>query len=326
MVVDMTAVLAVLVAEIVLKLGTLAPDGSTFHRRLKELGEGWRDASGGEVRLRVYPSGVAGDEPDMVRKMRIGQLSGGMFTVLGMREIFPTAQVFTTPQLVTSDEELDALVDRFTPGWDRELDALGFVVLHWAEAGTVYFFTRAPAPTPADLATQKLFSWSSDRATQAALKRCGFLPVVLSPTDILPSLHTGIIDAFNAPPLAALGLRWYEPIGYLTDFRWAKLIGATLVRKEDWERIPAALRPKLLEIARRLGRTLTLDVRREEASAITEMVRHGLHLVPVGPAEAAQWRAAAARAWPVVRGELVPEAVFDDVAKFHAEWMKSHPQ
>jgi TRAP-type C4-dicarboxylate transport system substrate-binding protein len=60
--------------QTVVKMGTLAPEGSPWHQVLQQMGERWRKASDGKVKLTIYPGGVLGDEPDMVNKMRIGQI------------------------------------------------------------------------------------------------------------------------------------------------------------------------------------------------------------------------------------------------------------
>ena len=71
------------------RLGTLAPRGSSYTKHLLAMGERWRQAPGGGVLLTVYPDGVMGSEADMVRRMRLGQLQAGMLTAAGLAEIEP---------------------------------------------------------------------------------------------------------------------------------------------------------------------------------------------------------------------------------------------
>ncbi len=311
--------------QVTIKLGTLAPEGSTFHNRLKEIGQKWKEASGGRVKLHIYPGGVAGNEGDVIRKMRVGQLNAGTLSAAGLHEILPAAQTPSAPQVVGSYEELDFVMKTMGPELERHLEAKGFVVLHWAEAGTVYFFTRKEARTPADMAGQKLFAWAGDPKAEDAWRAAGFTPVVVSSTDMLPSLQTGLLDAFSNTPLSALGLRWYEQVHYMTDFKWSVLTGATIVNKSEWEKVPADVRPKLAEIAREVGRQTELDVRSEEVSAIAEIAKHGVKIVKPSAAEAAQWRAAAQRAAPVIRGGVVPAETYDELVKLHQQWLASHP-
>src|SRR5215472_19274605 len=72
-----------------LKLGTIAPGGSTYHKSLQAMGEQWRQASGGKVQLTIFPNGTQGGEADMVGLMQTGNLDAGLLTAVGLSEIEP---------------------------------------------------------------------------------------------------------------------------------------------------------------------------------------------------------------------------------------------
>jgi TRAP-type C4-dicarboxylate transport system substrate-binding protein len=133
--------------------------------------------------------------------------------------------------------------------------------------------------------------------------------VVLSATDIMPSLQTGMIDCVPNVPLYVLTARLFDRANHMLDVPWSYMIGATIVRKESWERIPADLRPKLLAIAAELGRRVDDEVRKLNADAIAAMQKQGLTVVK---GDGAAWRAAIERSWPIVRGGVVPAEIFDE--------------
>ena len=93
--------------KIVIKMATLAPEGTEWHGLLVDLGQQWKEQTDGEVRLRIYPGGVVGDETDMVRKMRIGQIHGAAMSTEGMSEINPYFTSFYMPLLYQSYDEVD---------------------------------------------------------------------------------------------------------------------------------------------------------------------------------------------------------------------------
>ena len=78
-----------------IKLATLAPDGSPWHRLLQEMGDRWQRETDGRVRLVIYPGGVAGDDGDTLRKIRIGQLQAATLTVNG-KKIAKTDNMYRT--------------------------------------------------------------------------------------------------------------------------------------------------------------------------------------------------------------------------------------
>ncbi|MGB5999995.1 MAG: TRAP transporter substrate-binding protein DctP, partial [Thermoanaerobaculia bacterium] len=125
-------------AATVIKLATLVPDGSVWDKALKEMGADWKESSDGRVTLRIYPGGVAGDEPDVVRKMRIGQIQAASLTVTGLSEIDPAFKVFTIPLFYDSYEELLFVLEAMEPYLAAKLEARGFVFVHWGHAGWVH--------------------------------------------------------------------------------------------------------------------------------------------------------------------------------------------
>jgi TRAP-type C4-dicarboxylate transport system substrate-binding protein len=72
---------------ITVKMATLVPEGSSWHLVLKEVADKWNKISGGKVRVIIYPSGTQGDDPDVVRKIRLGTLNAGVLTSVGLAEI-----------------------------------------------------------------------------------------------------------------------------------------------------------------------------------------------------------------------------------------------
>jgi TRAP-type C4-dicarboxylate transport system substrate-binding protein len=307
-----------------IKLGTLAPKGSAWDNTLKELSQKWSEISGGRVKLRIYSGGVLGNEGDMVRKMRVGQLQAAALTTVGMHDITPEPQAVDAPMGIESWDELDYVMGKMEPELDKLIAAKGYVVLTWSDVGFVRFFSTKAFVTPEEMHARdaKIFAWEGDPASVEAWTRGNFHPVVLSSTDIVPGLQTGMIDTVAVAPLYALTARIYQKANQMLDLPWAVVNGATLVKKDAWDRIPAELQPKLLEAARTIGRRMQLDVRKMDGDAIVTMKGQGLTVEP--PRDAAAWRAAADRANQVVRGKVVPPAIFDEVMHYRDEYRKSH--
>jgi TRAP-type transport system periplasmic protein len=306
--------------EVTVKLGTLAPQGSTWHNLLKDMGEKWAEASGGKVKLRIYAGGTQGNEGDMVRKMAVGQLQAAAITNVGMHDIVKDPQALSAPGIIDSEAEFDAVFPKVEPELNKFLEAKGYVALHWSQVGFIRIFCSKPYRTPAEISDAKMFAWDGDPASVEAWKAAGFRPVVLSSTDVVPSLQTGMINCIANVPLYLLTARLFERANHMIDVPWGYLIGATLIRKETWDKIPADVRPKLLAISRDLGKRVDSEVKKLNDDAIVAMQKQGLDVVKVDPAP---WRAAAEKAWPVVRGKVVPAPFFDEVVKDRDAYRKS---
>src|SRR5512139_3661747 len=112
-------------APMVVKMATLAPEGSSWYRVLQEMGEEWWKASGRAVTLRIYPGGIAGDEDAVIRKMRIGQIQAADITGIGLAYLEPSFYALHIPMMYESDEEFDFVRDRYAPVLERKLEEKG---------------------------------------------------------------------------------------------------------------------------------------------------------------------------------------------------------
>ena len=295
---------------VTLKLGTLAPQGSTWHDLLREMGQKWEQASGGKVKLRIYAGGAQGSEGDMVRKMGIGQLQAAAISNVGMHDVIPEPQALSVPFLFQSEAQMECAFAKVRPRIEQALEKRGLVALQWSRIGAIHLFCDSPFKTPAEVSRAKIWAWEGDPKSVEAFRAAGLQPVVLSANDMYPSLQTGMIDCVPNVPLYVLTARLFEKANHMVDVSWAYMIGATIVRKDAWEKIPADVRPKLLEIAQSLGRKVDDEVRRLNTDAVTAMQKQGLQVVKVDPGP---WRQAMEKSWPVVRGGVVPAEFFDAV-------------
>ena len=277
-------------SALTVKLGTVAPEGSPWHEALQEMGAEWQKISGGKIKLRIYPGGVAGDEPDLLRKIRIGQLHAAALTKSGLFSLAPDIDLITFPLMLRTDDELDHLIEKIGPEIEAQLAENGFKVLNWSSAGWVYFFSREPVLMPEDLQAQKFFFWGSDREYLELLKGAGFQPVPLAIHDLLPSLQTGLVDAFAAPPVAALSFQWFSLTANMADLRWQPLPGATVISMKTWRKIPAEMRPRLEKAAAAAGARIRDRIAELNKEALKVMEEHGLKINRVSPQGVEYWR------------------------------------
>lgn len=301
---------AVPAEPVTIKLGTLAPAGSAWHEALKELAARWEEASGGQVKLRIYAGGAQGDEGDMVRKLRIGQLQAAAISNVGMHDVVREPQAFSTPLLFKDDAEMECAFGRVKDRVESAFLRRDVVVLQWSRIGTAAFFCNAPFQTVNDVARAKTFAWEGDPGMVKVWRTAGFHPVVLSATDLVPAFTTGMIDCVSNVPLYMLTSRAFDRARYMLDLPLGFVLGATIVRKDAWERIAPELRGRLLQISREVGEKVDAEIRHLNADAVDEMKRRGLAVVPV---DREQWRPVLERSWTVIRGEVVPPDFFDEV-------------
>jgi TRAP-type C4-dicarboxylate transport system substrate-binding protein len=305
---------------LIVRMATLVPEGSSWHQILLETAEKWKQLSGGRVTLRLFPGGVAGDDPDVVRKMRLGTLNAGVLTSVGVAEIDRSVYALGIPLMFDSYDEVYWVHEQMRQGLEASLEERGFVALNWADGGWVHFFTKKPVAAPDDLRGLKLFSWAGDAEAVEVWRAAGFNPVPLPSTEIATSLKTGLVEAIGSPPQVAVISQFFNDAPNMTRLRWQLLLGATLISKSTWEKIPADIRPALLEATREAGARLRKEVREAETRDIEAMKKRGLNVVPVSAAQRAEWQKLTTSFYPRIKETIVPPEAFDKAKRLRDQY------
>ena len=305
---------------ILVKLGTIAPEGSAWHDALLEIRQKWRQSSEGNVELRIYPGGVLGGETEMVRKVQRGGLDAVTLSASGLTFIDKNLDCLALPLLMESYEQLDFVRGGVTPKLEALLERRKFKLLNWAEAGWLYFFSKSPIRTPDDLRRRRLWTATGRPEMEAMYKQFGINVVPLPANEMLTALQTGLIDTIDVPPLFALLDNSYQVANHMTDLKWAPLNAATVISVRKWSQIPATYRARLRESAQTVARELRAVNRRTGQEAIAEMKSRGLNVITLNASEHALWRAEVERGYPKLRGSFVDAELFDEVMRLHQEY------
>lgn len=302
-------------APVVVKVGTVAPEGSVWHEALMRLRQRWRDASGGQVELRIFAGGVLGSEEELVRKLQRRSLDAVALSSAGLPVLDESFQCLNVPMLFESTENLAYVRAGAAPLIEKRIERRGFKVLNWAPAGWVQIFSKQAVRTPDDLRRMRVWTSAGDPSSERLYKRLGINAVPLPATDLLTSLQTGLIDAVPTMPLFALLDREYTVAPNMTLLNWTPLNSATLISTQTWARIPTELQPRLLAIARAEGDALGALAERAGEDAIREMQKRGLKVIRLADAERTLWRTENEKAYSYYRGMLCPPDLFDEVIR-----------
>jgi TRAP-type C4-dicarboxylate transport system substrate-binding protein len=297
-----------------LRIGSVVPKNSLYHRQLLELGEAWRAAQGGDTRFTVFTDGSQGGEAELSRRMRIGQLQGALISVVGLREIEPSiAALQSLPLLFRSWEEVDHVREKMRPAMEKRFADKGFVVIGWGDAGWVRFFSKEPALRPADFKGRKFFAWGSEPEQQAIMKSLGYTPVPLETGDILPAMQTGMISVLPSTPYFALASQVYGTAGHMLEINWAPIVGALVVTKKAWDTMSPAGQQALRTAGEQVGQRMRAQARKEVDEAVAAMEKRGLQVHRPNAEQLREWNELAASLYPRIRGTMVPAETFDEV-------------
>lgn len=308
--------------QIRIKLGTIAPQGTSYDKTMRLMSSEWQKASGGKVKVTVFSGGALGGEDAMVQRLRINSLQAGLLTAVGLAKVVPEVEgLQSLPMMFRSLDEVEHVNREMRPQIEKQLAEKGLVVLFWTDAGWVRFFSSERAVTPEEMSRLKMFVWAGNVHSERIYRKAGFRPVPLETGEILTGLKTGLLEAVPMPPFAANASQVYREAPHMLDLNWAPLIGAFVVNKETWDKIPADLQKRFRNSASGAGKLIRAFGRREGEQAVESMKeRWGLKVHPVTPEVAEQWREVSRSVYPEIRGTIVPDEMFDEVERILREY------
>lgn len=305
----------------VLKFATLAPEGSTWMKVMNELNDELQKKTDGRVKFKMFAGGIQGDEKDVVRKVRIGQLQAAGFTGVGLGQIAPAVRILDAPWLFRSSAESDFVQKKFAKELDEAVLKGGYVNLGFTDLGSVYVFSKNKISSPDDMRRQKMWVWEGDPIAQAAYAALGVSPIPLSIVDVMSSLETGLIDAVYGPPMGVIALQWFTRTKYIYNVPIADSNGAVLVSKKAVDELSQADRKTLLELGAKYMKKLNELSRKENADALVSLQKQGLQLSEKpSQAQLEEYEALGRKARQSLVGKLYSQQLLDSVEKALAEF------
>jgi TRAP-type C4-dicarboxylate transport system substrate-binding protein len=308
--------------EHIIKFATLAPEGSTWINVMKEYDAVVRKESGGRMGFRIYAGGIAGDEKDVLRKIRLGQFHSAGITGNGITEIAKPVRVLDAPFFFKNSAEVDHIVTEFDGELRKEFENGGFVLLGWAEVGFVYVFTNTPVAKVSDMNRVKMWEWEGDPVADATFKAIGINPIQLSITDVLTSLQTGLINGVYTSPLAAVSLQWFSATKYMMDYPLTNSMGAVVISKREYDKLPADLQQILLKDGKLYLRKLTELSRKDNQTSLETLKKNHITFVKPDANDAKSYDAIGKTARAALVGKLFSEDLLKRVEQSLADFRK----
>ncbi len=313
-------------SAVTIKLGSLAPQNSPWDDALRKLSAEWKTVSKGRVKLKIYPGGIAGDEADMLRKMRLGTLNASALTGFGMVDLVPDLLTIQLPMLVETEDELNYILEKMGEYYSTELEKQGVKVLIWTKVGWLHFFSKKPVTTVPHLQSQKFFVYAGDPVAVDVWRDGGFTPVPLSVNDMMTSLQSGMVEAFSSTPLSTASYQWFGVANNMADIKWGPLLGGVIISKKVWDRFPAKLQKDLEASAQKIGAEMQQNINKADADAIAIMKKNGLTVTHIPQSDYDKWRKLAFGGHKFVTGKGVKPETYQLVQKYLKEYREKAGQ
>ena len=299
-----------------IKFATLAPKGSTWMNNFEAMGKEIRAKTDGDLRLRIYPNGVQGDELDVIRKMRAGLIHAGAMTATGLGEIQEEVLIFQLPRMFRTYEELDHVRDYLREDLDKAFMDAGYVLLGMGDIGFYYIFSNQPIRTIADLQSPNVKMWArtADRIGLTFYKNADIASVPREVTQVLSSLYSGHINTLTASPYVTIALQWYDKFKYMTNLPVSVGVGATVITKEKFDELSPEQQKVVREVADAHQDDLIQAIRKDNERALEALQKKaGIEVVEFEDDSREAWDVIAMETHKALVGEIYSQEFLDKI-------------
>jgi TRAP-type C4-dicarboxylate transport system substrate-binding protein len=306
-----------------LRMATLAPEGSTWMKVLRNFDREVQKRTDRKVKFKFFAGGMYGDEKTVIKQMKAGKVAGAGFAGLGMGEISGEVRVLDLPFLLKTNEEVDHLFEQMFDRIAMEFDKKGFVLLGFAEVGFVHIFSKQKIDSLDALRSSKCWTWAEDPVAATALQKIGASPIPLTLADVFTSLQTGVINTFYSPPLLAIAMQWFTKVNYFQTFPMTHSTGGLVMTKSSFNRLSKEHQAVVKKAAQKHMKRLVSMTRRENAEALEELKKAGLEFIPrPSDAEIREYEKIGSAIRDELQGNVFSKEILDQVLTALAEFRK----
>ncbi len=287
-------VLALLVAPsaqaLDLKIATIAPEGTAWMKQMRDGSKEIKERTEGRVNFKFFGGGVMGNDKKVMRKIRIGQLHGGMFTPSSVADVYPNMQLYGMPLVFSSMGEVEYVRERMDSLLISGLEEAGLVSFGFSDGGFARVLSNTPITSVESLKGRKVWVPEGDLITYNTMSALGLSPVTLSVTDVMTGLQTGLVEIVGSSPVGAVVMQWHTKVKYMTDFPLAYLMGFMVVDKKHFDKLSDADQQVVREVFGKVYAEFDRQNKLDDSAAFKALVDSGIEIVRPNEDEIENWR------------------------------------
>jgi TRAP-type C4-dicarboxylate transport system substrate-binding protein len=277
-------------AQEVFKIATVAPDGSAWMRELRAAGADVQTGTQGRVQMKYYPGGVMGSDQVVLRKMKLGQLQGGMLASSELAATYPDAPIYNMPFLFDSWEQVQKVRPLVDPLLAKGFESKGLHVLGISNIGFAYIMSTNQLHSRADMERAKVWIPQNDVISERTFKAAGVSTIPLPLGDVFTSLQTGLVDTVANTPSGAVALQWQGKVRYMINLPLIFVVGYVVMDEKAWQKLSAADQAVVGKAFAAASARLDARTKHDDDAALEAMKKQGLVVTNLDPAEVARWR------------------------------------
>lgn len=305
-----------------LKIATLAPEGTVWMKAMRSIVDHVENKSGGDLRVRFYTGGVMGDEPDVVRKMKLGQLDGSGVSLTGVRLTCPEFQVLEMPFLFDSDSdthdpyaEAEHVLFKMYDEFDDYAAKHGYRIVVMASAGFAHICSKKPLDNILrDFPVQRVWQWEGETVMKAISESISVPTISLPLPDTLTALQTGMVNAFYGTPIHVLAFQWNRGVDYIYRPAVFYTPSYMVITEKAWQKLPENIRAAFFDDeAMRIKKEALRLIHADDQKSLRVLQSQGTKLVDIPTDQLEEMRRRTRKVWKDMSGKAFPADLLRDV-------------
>ncbi|MEO6172450.1 MAG: TRAP transporter substrate-binding protein DctP, partial [Arenimonas sp.] len=246
--------------------------------------------SEGRVVIKFYPGGVMGPDAVVIRKMRLGQLQGGVLTSSELASVYLDAPIYSLPFLFDDWSQVDKVRVQIDPLLAKGFETKGYKMLGASGIGFAYMMGTKPIRTRAEMNAIKLWIPQNDVIADKIFKLGNITPIPLPLGDVFTSLQTGLVDTVANTPSGAVALQWHGKVRSMVDLPMSFVVGFLVLDMKAYQKLSPADQAIVSKVFGAAAKRMDANIRRDDAAALAAMKKQGLVVTKLEAAENARWR------------------------------------
>lgn len=273
----------------VIKIATLSPDGTAWMTAMRSGAEEIKKQTQGRVVIKFYPGGVMGNDKNVLRKIRIGQLHGGAVTTGSLTSVYPDIDIYGLPYLFENQKQVDVVRAKLDKDLLDGLEKKGFVGFGLAGGGFTYMMSDGIVKTVDDAKAKKIWMPSDSDVGIAVFDSAGISPVPLPLSDVLTGLQTGLVDTVFASPIGAIALQWHSKIKYIVDVPLTYLSALLVIQKKTFSKLEASDQNVIRKVMSGVFAAINKKNQEDNISARKALINNGIEFIKLSDADMNIW-------------------------------------
>jgi TRAP-type C4-dicarboxylate transport system substrate-binding protein len=298
-----------------IRLATLAPAGSSWDKVFRAWNNSLKKETGGAVEFQFFNGGIQGDEKDVIKKMKLGQLDASGLTSIGLGQIVRPITILQLPGIFDSYAQLNKVREKMAPEFEAMFTKEGYHLLGWGDAGMGRVFSKRPILHPADYKSVRPWMAKDDPTMPILMKMIGANGVALGIPEVFPALQTGMVDTVLVSAIAAVALQWFRYLTHMSTDTSIAIVGATVVREEVFKSLAPDHQKVLADTGKKAHATLVAQVQKEDQNAYKTLLARGIkEFDPLGTPELkAEWAKVNDDLIKQLTGRIFPKELLEKV-------------